>query len=102
MLGLGEDSGKKSIVAVVVKLEVYVRDGEDSLYLGIFLLMLGSGVLVSDGGVCVAFWGRNVSLRFKGRIVSWSVVEGTCCRGGGGGGDLLSEADDGVYGPSPT
>ena len=49
----------------------------------------------------MAFWGRNVSLRFKGRIVSWSVVEGTCCRGGGGG-DLLSEADDGVDGSSPT
>ena len=63
-----------------------------------------------------------MSFRFKGRIVSWSVLVGTgvrgvgdsldCCgcgaRGVGdwgdcrGGGDLLSEDDDGVEGQLGT
>ena len=54
MLGLGKESEKKSIVDVVVKLEVDVRDREGSVYFGFFLWILGSGVPVSDGGVVVA------------------------------------------------
>ena len=109
----------------MVTLEVDVRDREGSVYLGFFLRILGSGVLGSDGGVVVACWGRKVSFRFKGRMVSWLVLVGTgmrgvgdtldCCgcgarrvgdcgdcRGGGGGGDLLSEDDDGVEGQLGT
>ena len=56
MLGLGKESGKKSRVDVVVKLEVDVRDGEVSEYFGFFLWILGSGVLGSDGGVVVPCW----------------------------------------------
>ena len=56
MLGMGEDSGKKSIVDNGENFKKsLVDDGEGLLYLGIFLLKLGSGVLVSDGVVCVAF-----------------------------------------------
>ena len=56
MLGLGKESEKKSIVDVVVKLEVDVRDREGSVYFGFFLRILGSGVLGSDGGVVVPCW----------------------------------------------
>ena len=84
-----------------------MRDREGSVYFSFFLRILGSGVLGSDGGVVVACWGRNVSFRFMGRKVSWSVLVGTgvrgvgdCddCRGAGGGGVLLCEFDDGVEG----
>ena len=67
----------------MVKLEVDVGDREGSVYLCFILRILGSGVLVSDGGVVVACWGRNVSFRFKGRMMSWSVLVGTGVRGVG-------------------
>ena len=54
----------------MVKLEVDVGEREGSVYLGFFLRILGSGVQVSDGGVVVACWRRNVSFRFKGRMMS--------------------------------
>ena len=42
----------------MVVLEVDVDgQGELSLYFGFFLRILGSGVLVGDGGVAVACWG---------------------------------------------
>ena len=56
MLGLGKESGNKSIVDVVVTLEVDVRDREGSVHFRFFLWVLGSGVLGSDGGVVVPCW----------------------------------------------
>ena len=67
----------------MVKLEVDVGDRERSVYLYFFLRILGSGELLSDGGVDAACWGRNVSFRFKGRMMSWSVLVGTGVRGVG-------------------
>ena len=54
----------------MVKLEVDVGEREGSVYLGFFLWILSSGVQVLDGGVVVACWGRNVSFRFEGRMMS--------------------------------
>ena len=58
------------------EVDVYCR-GELSLYLGFFLWTLGSGVLVADGGVKVACWGRTLSFHFfVMMIVCWSVLVG--------------------------
>ena len=70
--------------------------GELSLRFCFFLRILGSEVLVADGGVFVACWGSRESFRY---FVGVRGV-GDCddCRGDGGGGVLLSEFDDGVEG----
>ena len=56
--------------------DVHCR-GELSLYLGFLHWILGSGVLVADGRVTVACWGRILSIRFfVMMIVCWSVLAG--------------------------
>ena len=57
-----------------LKVDVHCR-GKLSLYLGFFLWTLGSGVLVADGEVKVACWGRTLNFHFfVMMIVCWSVL----------------------------
>ena len=86
----------------MVVLEVDV--GELSFYLGFFLRIFCSGVLVadggvevdsSDGGVAVACWGNRGSFHFF--VGVHGVGDCADCRGGGGG-IILCEFVDGVDG----